>query len=86
MAVQVLGRLGADLGQLRSRVIQGLEDDPEESSEYYPPPRRGARPHSAVLDLLDTIDERLSAIERQLGIAREHDTDPGNREVPAPPG
>ena len=78
VAVQVLRRLGADLGQLRSRVIQGLEDDPEESSEYSPPPWRRARPHSAVLDLLDTIDERLSAIERQLGIAREHDTDPGD--------
>lgn len=70
VAVQVLGRLGADLGQLRSRVIQGLEDDPEDSGEYSPPPRRRLRPHSAVLDLLDTIDERLSAIERQLGIAR----------------
>ena len=40
VAVQVLGRLGADLGQLRSRVIQGLEDDPEDHGEYSPPLRR----------------------------------------------
>ena len=69
VAVQVLRRLGADLGQLRSRVIQGLEDDPEDRGEYSPPLRRRVQRSSAVLDLLDTIDERLSAIERQLGIA-----------------
>ncbi len=78
VAAQVLRELGADLGQLRSRVIQGLADDPEDSGEYSPPPRLRARPSSAVLDLLDTIDERLSAIERQLGIGHEHDTDPGD--------
>lgn len=82
VAVQVLGRLGADLGQLRSRVIQGLEDDPEDHGEYSPPLRRRAQRSSAVLDLLDTIDERLSAIERQLGIARP-DPDTGGASAAA---
>jgi ATP-dependent Clp protease ATP-binding subunit ClpC len=66
-AVQVLGGLGADLGQLRAQAIEEMEDDPEDRGGFSPP-RRAESP-SAVQTLLDTIDERLSAIERQLGIA-----------------
>ncbi len=72
VAVQVLRELGADLGQLRSRVIQGLADDPEDRGEYSPPLGRRIQPTRGVLSLLDTIDERLSAIERHLGIGRLH--------------
>jgi hypothetical protein len=70
VAVRVLGELGADLAQLRARVILEIEDHPEDF-EYSPPPRpQRAELSDAVRDLLDTIDDRLSAIERHLGIAR----------------
>ena len=69
-AVQVLGGLGADLGQLRARVIREMEDQPEEQLSLPPlHPRRTELPN-VVKGLLDTIDDRLSAIERHLGIAR----------------
>ena len=71
-AVRILGELGADLGQLRTRVIQELESGPEDS--HYSPPlrlrRRSPQLSEPVQGLLDTIDDRLSAIERHLGIAR----------------
>jgi ATP-dependent Clp protease ATP-binding subunit ClpA len=75
VAVQVLGALGADLGQLRLRVIQEIKDHPEDR-EYSPPQRLRLRPgpqSEQVQGLLDTIEERLSAIERHLGIARPGD-------------
>lgn len=66
VAVRILGRLGADLDQLRAQVLQEMEDHPE---EQFP---RGAqeRPHDAIRVLLDAIDARLAAIERHLGIVR----------------
>jgi ATP-dependent Clp protease ATP-binding subunit ClpA len=67
-AVQILGRLGADLDQLRARAFQQIEDSPEvHAAPSLPTPR--AQVPDAVQGLLDTIDERLSAIERHLGIA-----------------
>ena len=73
-AVQVLGGLGADLGQLRARVIREIEDHPDDQGSLPPlHPRRTELP-DVVQGLLDTIDDRLSAIERHLGIAR-----PGNQ-------
>ncbi len=76
MAVQVLGELGADLEQLRARVIIEIEDHPEDQG--YSPPLRPERVQlsDAVRDLLDTIDDRLSAIEHRLGI-----TPPGTGEL-----
>ena len=72
MAVRILGELGADLEQLRTRVTQELESQPEDSG--YSPPlrlrRRSPQLSEPVQGLLDTIDDRLSAIERHLGIAR----------------
>ena len=68
-AVQVLGGLGADLGQLRAQAIEEIEDDPEDRGGFSPPRPQRAEVPNAVQTLLDTIDERLSAIERQLGIA-----------------
>jgi len=73
VAVQVLGGLGTDLGQLRAQVIRDIEDHPEDQDSF--PPlhpvhlRRSDLP-TVVHSLLDTIDDRLSAIERHLGIAR----------------
>jgi ATP-dependent Clp protease ATP-binding subunit ClpC len=69
VAVQILSRLGADLDQLRARVFQQIEDSPEVHGAPSPSSPR-AQVSDAVQGLLDTIDARLSAIERHLGIAR----------------
>ena len=71
-AGQILGELGADLEQLRARAIEEIEAHPEDlepapSPRPQRPPR--ARLPGAVQDLLDTIEDRLSAIEGHLGIA-----------------
>jgi ATP-dependent Clp protease ATP-binding subunit ClpC len=72
VALAVLDKLGADLEDLRARVTQELRDHPE--VEQGPPPavREGQQLvtflRNDVGGLLDTIDERLSAIERHLGI------------------
>jgi ATP-dependent Clp protease ATP-binding subunit ClpA len=70
VAVQVLSGLGTDLGQLRTRVISEIEENPEDRD--YPPPLRlrPAQLHDPVQGLLEEIDDRLSAIEVHLGIAR----------------
>ncbi len=69
-AVQVLGGLGADMGQLRARVIAEIEDHPDDQGSLPPlHPRRTELP-DVIQGLLDAIDDRLSAIERHLGIAR----------------
>jgi ATP-dependent Clp protease ATP-binding subunit ClpC len=68
VAVQVLGQLGADVG-LHARVIQEIQEHPEGRDDL--PPLRARRPlrTEAVLGLLEVIEERLTAIERQLGIS-----------------
>lgn len=68
VAVQVLGALGADKQQLRVRVTRDIEDDPEVRSGFSSVRLRHAQVSGAVKDLLDTIDDRLSAIELHLGI------------------
>jgi ATP-dependent Clp protease ATP-binding subunit ClpA len=72
MAVKVLGELGADLKDLRARVTQELRDHPEDSQTSADRERRQIRVflRDEVQGLLDTIDDRLSAIERRLGITR----------------
>jgi ATP-dependent Clp protease ATP-binding subunit ClpC len=70
-AVQVLGRLGADLDHLRQRVTLELEDQQEDYGGPYEPVSLQVKPRDdAIRVLLDRIDDRLSAIERHLGIAR----------------
>jgi ATP-dependent Clp protease ATP-binding subunit ClpA len=72
VAVQVLGALGAlgaDKQQLRVRVTRDIEDDPEVRSGFSSVRLRHAQVSGAVKDLLDTIDDRLSAIELHLGMA-----------------
>jgi ATP-dependent Clp protease ATP-binding subunit ClpA len=70
-AVQTLGRLGVDLDHLRARVTLELKDHPEDQGGG-PPRARQVTPRQtdAVRNLLDTIDDRLSAIEQHLGITR----------------
>jgi len=70
VAVQVLGELGTDIEQLRAHVVTGIEDRQEDPGGAPPRPSPRRPPLTeAVLGLLDTIDERLTAIERHLGIA-----------------
>jgi len=99
-AVQVLGRLGADLDQLRARVIQELADHPENQDDLSyaaRPEPLSPRPEPlslrpvtlrwqpAIPALLDRIEERLTAIERHLGIASEKAGDPGDAGAPGSP-
>jgi ATP-dependent Clp protease ATP-binding subunit ClpA len=113
-AVKVLGRLGADLDQLRARVIQELEDHPENQDDLSyaarpeplsprpeplspRPEPLSPRPEPlslrpvtlrrqpAIPALLDRIEERLTAIERHLGIASEKAGDPGDAGAPGSP-
>ena len=73
-AIKVLGGLGADLKDLRARVTQELREHPEDSQEAPPVERERQQLRvflrSQVQGLLDTIDDRLTAIERHLGIRR----------------
>jgi len=70
VAVQVLRGLGADLAQLRARAIAEIEVRLEGPGHSPPPRQLRAQLPDAAQRLLDMIDERLSAIERHLGIAR----------------
>jgi ATP-dependent Clp protease ATP-binding subunit ClpC len=79
VATQVLGVLGVDVSVFRARVIAQTASRPE--GQQYPPllrPRRVAM-SDPVQALLDSIDDRLSAIERHLGL------DPGGPENVVPP-
>ena len=72
VAVKILGSLGADLKDLRARVTEEMRGNPEEGQDV--PSAERERQGGKVLlrgevkGLLDTIDDRLSAIERRLGI------------------
>ena len=79
MAAQVLGVLGLDVAVFRERVIAETASRPE--GKEYPPllrPRRVAI-SDPLQALLDSIDDRLSAIERHLGL------DAGGPENVVPP-
>jgi ATP-dependent Clp protease ATP-binding subunit ClpA len=90
VAITVLDRLGANLDRLRDQVILELEAGPEDHDDVLDVPRQvriARRPQArwqspdAIQTLLEKIDERLSAIERHLGITRE---DPGAGEAGGP--
>jgi ATP-dependent Clp protease ATP-binding subunit ClpC len=83
MAAQVLGALGLDVAVFRERVIAETASRPE-GQEYPPRPQSRVRPGRVAVSgpvqaALDSIDDRLSAIERHLGI------DPGGPENVVPP-
>jgi len=71
VGVEILVGLGADLNVLRARVVEFLADDTEEGAVTGPAVRVAtARPPGAIQGLLDSIDARLTMIERHLGITR----------------
>jgi ATP-dependent Clp protease ATP-binding subunit ClpA len=73
VGVEILVGLGADLNVLRARVIELLPNDTEEGGASGPRTRtvmRTERLSGAVQGLLDSIDARLTMIERHLGITR----------------
>jgi len=74
VGVEILVGLGADLNVVRARVIELLPDDTEEGAVPSPPVRtataRAERLPGAIQGLLDSIDTRLTMIERHLGITR----------------
>ena len=83
VAAQVLGALGMDLAALRARVMAETESRPE-GQEYPSLLRPRMRPRRVAISdpvqaLLDSIDDRLSAIERHLGM------NPGGPENVIPP-
>ncbi len=83
VAAQVLGVLGVDVSVFRARVIAQTASRPE-GQQYPPLLRPRVRPRRVAISdpvqaLLDSIDDRLSAIERHLGL------DPGGPENVVPP-
>jgi ATP-dependent Clp protease ATP-binding subunit ClpA len=73
VGVEILVSLGADLNLLRARVIELLPGDTEEGEVATPRVRiasRTERLSGVVQGLLDSIDARLTLIERHLGITR----------------
>jgi ATP-dependent Clp protease ATP-binding subunit ClpC len=83
VAAQVLGVLGVDVSVFRAGVIAQTASRPE-GQQYPPLLRPRVRPRRVAISdpvqaLLDSIDDRLSAIERHLGL------DPGGPENVVPP-
>ena len=76
VGVEILVGLGADLNVLRARVVELLGDDDTEQGAAVTGPAvrvataRSERPSGAIQGLLDSIDARLTMIERHLGITR----------------
>jgi ATP-dependent Clp protease ATP-binding subunit ClpC len=80
MALQVLATLGADLTDLQARVTRELLEHPEQDQGASPAERDRRRQlqlglflHETLPGVLDTIEERLTAIERHLGITPSAD-------------
>jgi ATP-dependent Clp protease ATP-binding subunit ClpA len=74
VAVKILASLDADLKEIRARVTEELRGNPEEGQDVPAAERERQQLkvflRGEVKGLLDTIDDRLSAIERRLGITR----------------
>ncbi len=69
MAAQVLVRLGADLNRVRQQVVQLLEGGQGEAGEAGPQRIGGTRDWlTEIQSTLATIADRLTAIERHLGL------------------
>ena len=99
VAVQAIVRLGTDLNRLRLQVIQllGQEGEAEGGPAAESEMREGARSRTAVArefwltemqDALAKIADRLTAIERHLGITTRpvESSDPPGQEPDHPPG
>ena len=76
VAAQVLVRLGADLNRVRQQVILQLHGPPGRDviGEGFRPGRRGrARLLEDALARIDSLDQRLAAIERWVGMQPDLD-------------
>jgi ATP-dependent Clp protease ATP-binding subunit ClpC len=91
VAITVLSRLDTDLDGLRDRVILELADDPEGRADVLRaqrPVRMASNPRQVslrvdtILAQLETIEWRLSVIERHLGISHEEPGDGPENVVP----
>jgi ATP-dependent Clp protease ATP-binding subunit ClpC len=86
VAAQVLVRLGADLDQVRAEVIKLVHGARGEAERAV-----GPRPSPAIRDVffrevqiaLRSIEQRLTAIERHLGMTKDPAAAPGDPAAPA---
>jgi len=81
-------KLGGDLNRVRRQVIQllrtGHGDSP--AGDVPPPWPRGSMRGNDILARLDSIDSRLAAIERRLGIGPGPAEQEGTQSAPGQPG
>ena len=89
VGAQIVARLGASRRAVHDKVIELIGSEPDPAAAEIGPRPRGARVRgvalSEVRDLLASIDRRLSAIERHLGIAAAPDEPEDSRAVPDEP-
>jgi ATP-dependent Clp protease ATP-binding subunit ClpC len=90
LAAQILVQLGADLPRVREQVLRQLADQPaEQREEERSSVRTGGSSGvlEGIVSRLDAIAERLTAIERHLGIGGQSSPPPGesSAEPPAKP-
>ena len=87
LGAQIVARLGASQRAVREKVIELCGTEPDPAAAEIGPWPRGASVRgvalSEVRDLLASIDRRLSAIERHLGIAAAPD-EPEDPQAAAP--
>jgi ATP-dependent Clp protease ATP-binding subunit ClpC len=80
VAAQVLRELGADMQAMRASASEILRSHPAGSRSVVTGIGRAHyRWEGEVLAALEAISDRLTAIERHLGIARPHAQDPGDQ-------
>jgi ATP-dependent Clp protease ATP-binding subunit ClpC len=89
VGAQIVARLGASPRAVHDKVIELIWSERDLAAAEVGPWPRGARVRgvalSEVRDLLASIDRRLSAIERHLGIAAAPDKPEDSRAVPDEP-
>ena len=87
VGAQIVARLGASRRAVHDKVIELIGSEPDPAAAEIGPRPRGARVRGVALSevrgLLASIDRRLSAIERHLGIATAPD-EPAASQAAAP--
>ena len=87
LAAQILVQLGADLPRVREQVLRQLADQPaEQREEERSSVRTGGSSGvlEGIVSRLDAIAERLTAIERHLGIGGQASPPPGESSAEPP--
>ncbi len=74
VAVNVLEKLGANLGQLRERVMLELENQPEEQDLPGEPVQLRSRPRDEGPSVVAHLQAEIARLR---AVLREHDIDPG---------